>query len=199
MKNYFLIGVVGVCAVAIVVAYVLTQQSTTEPTTQTATEPPATSQPTTPEPEPQQEQIAQPPSEPQQPTPESSGSTMIINDAVVALEVADTPAKRTQGLSGRVSLPQNSGMLFIFDAPHTPSFWMYKMNFALDFVWIRDSVIVDITENVPPPQPATPDRQLPLYFPNTPADMMLELNAGWVAQNGGKNALLNQPVIINLK
>ena len=195
MKNYFLIGVVGVCAVAIVVAYVLTQQSTNELTTQTATEPPATSQPTTPEPEPQQKQIA----EPQQPTPESSGSTMIINNAVVALEVADTPAKRTQGLSGRVSLPQNSGMLFIFDAPHTPSFWMYKMNFALDFVWIRDSIIVDITENVPPPQPATPDSQLPLYSPNTPADMMLELNAGWVVQNGGKNALLNQPVIINLK
>lgn len=191
MKNYFLIGVVGACVVAIVVVYVFMQQTTTEPTTQT--EPPATSQPTTPEP--QQEQTAQPPAEPQQPTP--APSTMIINDAVVALEVADTPEKRTQGLSGRVSLPQNSGMLFIFDAPHTPSFWMYKMNFALDFVWIRNNVIVDITENVPPP--ATPDSELPLYSPNTPADMMLELNAGWVAQNGGKNALLNQPVVINIE
>ena len=118
--------------------------------------------------------------------------TVTINNVVVSVEIADTPTKRTQGLSGRQSLPQNSGMLFIFDIPYIPSFWMYNMNFALDFLWIRDNTIVDITENVPPPVAGTPDNELPLYSPNAPVDMALELNAGWVARNGGKQALLNQ-------
>ena len=135
-------------------------------------------------------------SAPESPTP--STPTITINDVVVSVEIANTPEKRTQGLSGRQSLPQNSGMLFIFDIPYIPSFWMYNMNFALDFVWIRDNTIVDITENVPPPIAGTPDSELLLYTPNAPVNMMLELNAGWVARNGGKDALLKQTVQLNI-
>ena len=197
MKNYLLIMVLIACAVTLVVAYVLTRQTAPEPTSEPE---PQTSSQRAPEPEAQQPQPVQPtpPSTPEPaPTPAHSTPTITINNAVVSIEIADKPTKRTQGLSGRQSLPTNNGMLFVFDQPHTPSFWMYDMNFALDFVWIRDNAVVDITENVPPPTNTTPSNELPTYSPAVPADTVLEVNAGWVARNGGKNALLNQTVKID--
>lgn len=119
----------------------------------------------------------------------------MINGSYIALEIADTADERSQGLSGRSSLGANAGMLFVFDNQVQPGFWMNDMNFALDIVWIRGTTIVDITENIPPP---APDEALEIYYPNTPADKVLEVNAGWVAAHGGREALLNSAIVIAL-
>jgi uncharacterized membrane protein (UPF0127 family) len=42
------------------------------------------------------------------------------------------------------------GMIFFFDKPLKVSFWMRGMNFPLDIVWVRNNVILGVTENVKP-------------------------------------------------
>jgi uncharacterized membrane protein (UPF0127 family) len=108
-----------------------------------------------------------------QTTPENL-KLLKINSSEIFAEIADTSQKRNQGLSGRASLPRNQGMLFIFDRPDRHSFWMKDMNFPLDFVWINKNRVIEITENVRPPDFQPPQS----LTPKNPADMVLEINAG---------------------
>lgn len=95
------------------------------------------------------------------------------------LEIAFTPEARTQGLSDRENLPLTTGMLFVFEAVHHPTFWMYHMKFDLDFVWIgEDCDVVDIHRNVPRQADGQSASDLPHYSPNAPALYNLEINAG---------------------
>ena len=95
------------------------------------------------------------------------------------MELAITPAERQQGLSGRESLPENTGMLFIFEQDQRLSFWMLDMNFPLDMVWIDSSChVLDVTPDVPHPDPGQEPSDLPRYSPSGPARFVLEINAG---------------------
>ncbi len=108
-----------------------------------------------------------------------------IDGLVIEAEVARTPEERAQGLSGRPALSENAGMLFVFQEERRPAFWMKGMRFPLDFIWIsRDRRVVDITRDVPPPEPGTPDNALPLYQPAEPVLYVLEVNAGIVGEMG---------------
>jgi uncharacterized protein len=102
--------------------------------------------------------------------------TLKINNVQIEIEVADTPKKREQGLSGRASLADNSGVLFKFETVGKHSFWMKDMKFALDFIWIRDGKIVEITQNVPPPSETGGQPQV--VNPTVEIDSVLEVNAG---------------------
>lgn len=106
-----------------------------------------------------------------------------IGALVVDAEQARTPAERAQGLSGRESLDADAGMLFVYEDELQPGFWMREMRFPLDFIWISaEGIVVDLTEDVPPPAPSTADSDLPLYRPDTPARYVLEVNAGLVRE-----------------
>lgn len=110
-----------------------------------------------------------------------------VGNTVIKVEVADTPEKRTKGLSGRNSLDQDSGMLFTFDSKGTlPVFWMKDMQFSLDFIWISKGKIVQIDKKVPPPGGNITDNQLPRYSPSTPVNYVLEVNAGFADKNNIK-------------
>lgn len=98
--------------------------------------------------------------------------------ATVAIEVADTPDKRGVGLGGRNSLRANSGMLFVFSQPGNYEFWMKGMRIPLDIIWIYSDEIVDISENVPPPDEG--QTELPLFKSAQPVDKVLEVNSGYV-------------------
>ena len=106
-----------------------------------------------------------------------------IDDKEILVDVAKTAEEKARGLSGRLKLNENEGMLFIFDQKSQPPFWMFDMNFPLDIIWISDDVIVDIDKNVPIPKPNTPDYQLPLYTPEKPINYVLEVNAGFCEKN----------------
>lgn len=103
-----------------------------------------------------------------------------VGDAALKVELADTLGKQRQGLSGRESMPSEQGMLFIMGLPDRHSFVMREMKFPIDIVWIRDSKVVDISFDVPYPQgnekPAT-------VQPQVPANLVLEVNAGWTRTN----------------
>jgi uncharacterized membrane protein (UPF0127 family) len=104
------------------------------------------------------------------------------------IEIADTPKKMATGLSGRLNLNSNQGMLFDFKNEKVfPKFWMKDMNFNLDLIWIDGEKIVGITPNVPAPSKdqrlKIKDADIPSYSPPKPIDQVLEVNAGWCEKN----------------
>lgn len=85
-----------------------------------------------------------------------------IGGVKLFVSVADTPAERTQGLSGTAGLGDFEAMLFVFDTVDRHGIWMKEMNYPIDIFWIDDEmVIVHIEHNVSPntyPQTFKPDR-----------------------------------------
>lgn len=113
-------------------------------------------------------------------------STVLINNLILNVEIADTKEKRAKGLGGRTSLASDSGMLFTFPETKKHAFWMKGLSFPLDFIWIRGNKIVDITKNVPPVSVGVDDSQIPIYIPLTDVNMVLEVNGGFVDRSGIK-------------
>lgn len=96
-----------------------------------------------------------------------------IGQTELLVEIADTPAKRNQGLAQRSSLPENQGMLFVFTEAGYHPFWMKDTLIPLDFIWIANNKIVAITSHVQPE-----DYQPPKTLkPEEKVDVVLELNA----------------------
>ena len=61
----------------------------------------------------------------------------IVKDSkeiIVYVELPKTPEEFVQGLMFRESLPENSGMLFIFQNEEKRSFWMKNMEIPLDII-----------------------------------------------------------------
>ncbi len=102
-----------------------------------------------------------------------------------AIQLADTPQKRADGLSGVPYITDGEGMLFLFSQPQHLQFWMKGMNFPLDIIWINGNTVVDITENIQT-EPNKDDNQLNIYSPNTDSDKALEVNAGWALRHDVK-------------
>jgi len=103
-------------------------------------------------------------------------SKVIIDNHTFSVETATTSAQQQLGLSGRKSLPQDQGMLFIFPTAQRYPFWMKAMEFPLDMLYMNNNKIVTIFQNVPVPQ--QDKTNLPVYVPNAPANQVLEINAG---------------------
>jgi uncharacterized membrane protein (UPF0127 family) len=92
------------------------------------------------------------------------------------LEVARTDAVREQGLSYRASLPPGTGMRFIFPVADRYTFWMNKMNFSIDMIFLNNGAIVNIANNVP--YPKTPTEEPVKVMPQQAFNEVLELPAG---------------------
>ena len=115
--------------------------------------------------------------------PQDQNPKLTINNITIAIEIKNTPEERQQGLSNREKLPENQGVLFIFNQPAQHSFWMKNMLFDLDFIWIKDNKVVDLTENVPAPK----NNQPPVSIkPKSPVDKVLEINAGFIKKHNLK-------------
>lgn len=110
------------------------------------------------------------------PSAEPHLSELKIGEHIFAVEIVDTIQARSQGLSGRVSLPENNGMLFIFPSSALYSFWMKGMRFPLDIIWISGDKVVGFAENALPDNSDSPV----IYPPPQPIDKVLEINAGLV-------------------
>lgn len=109
---------------------------------------------------------------------------LIRDKADFNIEVVDDLVSMSLGLSGRESLDPNAGMLFVYTKPGIRRFWMKGMNFPLDFIWIRGFEVIGVHENIPHPE-ANEGEIYRLKSPE-PADMILEVNAGVIAQKAIK-------------
>lgn len=106
-----------------------------------------------------------------------------IGQSKINLQVVKSEKDRMKGLSGKTSLGQNDGMLFVFDAKGKYPFWMKGMKFPIDIVYINDDTVVYLVEN------AAPEGQAPsltVYTPDASANFVLEVNAGMAKKLGIK-------------
>jgi len=93
------------------------------------------------------------------------------------VEIVDNDQTRARGMMFRDSLPQNSGMLFIFEETAMRSFWMHNCKIPLDILYFDDSLkLVGQALSVPPCN-LSPE-QCPTYPSGAPARYVLETNAG---------------------
>ena len=68
----------------------------------------------------------------------------------MTVEVAATPETRRQGLMNRERLPEDRGMLFVFEDSRYRSFWMKDTSIPLSIAYIReDGTIMEIHELEP--------------------------------------------------
>lgn len=112
-------------------------------------------------------------------------SELQIGEKTYNVELAKTQEEQQHGLSGRDQIGSD-GLLFIFPQARKVGFWMVDMKFDLDFVWIEGGVVTEITPNVPKPKEGQSQDELPRYYPQSPASMMLEVPAGFAQREGIK-------------
>lgn len=106
---------------------------------------------------------------------------IVLGGKKITVEIAKTDEQRQHGLMYRKSLPANQGMLFIFEAEQTLSFWMKNTLIDLSIGYFdKNQVLVDVQEMVP----LSPMEARPTSYPSAkPAMYALEMNKGWFAKN----------------
>ena len=103
--------------------------------------------------------------------------TTASGDVSFSIEVADRDEERARGLMFRHDLPDDRGMLFIFEQTRRVAFWMKNTPLPLDLVFIGENGVV---LNVSRGEPQSTD----VISPPTPVRFVLELKAG-TAQKAG--------------
>lgn len=100
-----------------------------------------------------------------------------IKDSIVNVELAQTPSQRETGLMFRTNMLTNQGMLFIFDKPEVPSFYMKDTLIPLDILFINSKgKVVSI-------QSMAPLNETNLFSPKEPIIWALEVNLGWAKKH----------------
>ncbi len=67
------------------------------------------------------------------------------------IELAITPEERSRGLMFRESMPNRSGMLFVFDPPQPVAFWMKNTLIPLDMIFVdRAGTVTRVHEGAIP-------------------------------------------------
>ena len=96
----------------------------------------------------------------------------------VRVEVAADEPSRRRGLMFREHLPEDAGMLFLFERPEQLTFWMHNTYIPLDMIFIDPSLrVLGVVENAEPLTDTT--RSVPGM-----SQYVLEVNAGFSRRHG---------------
>ena len=131
---------------------------------------------------------------------------IFANSIPITIEIADTDEERVWGLMGRGSLPDNHGMLFVYDRQKYLSVWMFNTMMDLSIAFIdNNGVITEIRElkaypdRMDPERPVRSLKDLALYPPGDPTvrffrrkritsdqkvRYVLEMQKGWFKRKG---------------
>ena len=90
-------------------------------------------------------------------------------------ELAISPQDRATGLMWRKSMPDNHGMLFVFQSHAIHCFWMRNTYIPLSIAFLRDDGTIVNIEDMQPLN----DRS---HCPAEPVRYALEVNQGWFAK-----------------
>lgn len=98
------------------------------------------------------------------------------NEATLEVEIADTPGERQAGLMGRESLPEDTGMLFVWDDDTTTGFWMRDTTIPLSIAFITaGGVVIDVQDMEPLSEE--------VHNSPEPYRYAVEANQGWFDDN----------------
>jgi len=101
-----------------------------------------------------------------------------ILNASLNAEVADTPQTSENGLMFRDSLPEDRGMLFVFEQPKRASFWMRNTRIPLSIAFVDSKgKILEIESMKPLDETVVPSVSDQVAY-------ALEVNQGWFGRHG---------------
>ncbi len=116
----------------------------------------------------------------------SRGESFTVNDSDYAtiknkkvfLNSADTEEKKLNGLMYIDNLPENHGMVFLFEKLDYRTFWMKNMKIPLDILFIKNDKIVKIYKEVP----VCRYEPCEFYKSKYKIDSVIELKSGFCAK-----------------
>jgi uncharacterized membrane protein (UPF0127 family) len=101
----------------------------------------------------------------------------------LAVETAETRSERARGLMERESLPEGTGMLFVYDTPAPRGFWMKDTLVPLDIIFVDGDMRVLNVEHASP-EPGVPDDELTRYRSDGAAQYVVEAERGYANRTG---------------
>lgn len=113
-----------------------------------------------------------------QPSQTNTVANIQVGGERIQARIAQTVEQQRIGLMGADRLEADEGMLFPYEAPQRPSFWMKGMQIPIDLLWIRSGRVVGFEESM------APDDGQKIYSPQEEVDAVLELRAGWIRAHG---------------
>jgi uncharacterized membrane protein (UPF0127 family) len=97
---------------------------------------------------------------------------LYIGSEKFTVEIADTIEKQAIGLMFRKNVPDDFGMLFIYDVEDYHGYWMKNCLVHLDIIYLnKEKQVVDMYINVPPCK----EEPCKTYVTRVPAQYVLEL------------------------
>ncbi len=107
--------------------------------------------------------------------------TIMVDDIVLEVQIADTQPRRIRGLMFQDQLPFDQGMIFVFNEPGIHSLWMINMQFSLDMIWFDENgSIVHIEEDISPCKTPTEIMACQSIVPSGDSFYILEVTAGFI-------------------
>lgn len=98
----------------------------------------------------------------------------------IDIEKAETEVERQMGLMFRKSMPEDQGMLFVFEASEPQAFWMHNTYIPLDIMFVDENGVINtIHENAK----TLNDTSLPS---SAPSKYVVEVNGGYAKRHGVK-------------
>ncbi|MFH0863134.1 MAG: DUF192 domain-containing protein [Candidatus Altiarchaeota archaeon] len=102
------------------------------------------------------------------------------NEECLHVRVLDTPRAREKGLMGVESLPEDEGILLVFEKPGIRGEWMKGMRMNTDFIWLDDGGrIIQILEDLSP----CGNDECPIYSSTSPSLYGIEANSGYARRH----------------
>jgi len=117
---------------------------------------------------------------------ETVAATFVVEDCPnpsVSLLVADDPGERQRGLMYRQSLPERTGMVFVYDDAASRTFWMKNTYVPLDIAFVAPNGTVLNVEHAQA-QPHAPDSAVDRYSSDGAAMYVVELRRGFANRTG---------------
>jgi uncharacterized protein len=96
------------------------------------------------------------------------------------LDVLDDPQSMKKGLMGVSQMPEDGGVLLVFERPGINGEWMRGMLISTDFIWMdEDNTVVQVLSSLPPCGPGACE----VHTSPVPVLYGAEVNAGYAARH----------------
>lgn len=108
-----------------------------------------------------------------------------VDTFVLRVEIAETPQQMRVGLKGRPELPENEGMIFLFEREQRPrsGFWMYRTYLPLSIAFLDAEGSIRAIRDMKPCA-ARLSFRCRSYKAGVPYHAALEVTQGYFARRG---------------